>query len=128
MKVRIHNNIVDRWPKFTNTAYNFIVVRMKDLRLDSAKQSTSASSSSSSAHHSMKQLLPACPDLDPSQRSDREHFHSRESLSACSQSSKFRTPSPPKRETREVKVSPTSNNRRGKTSSRRLAALAPTAA
>lgn len=128
IKVQINNNIVQRCPKFTNTASNFLAIRMKDLQLESSKQSTSASASSSSSsalsstsrllRRSMKQLLPAGPDLEPSQRSDRGHSNSRESLSACSRSSKSRTPSPPpKRGTRGNKVSPTTNKKKGEGSS-----------
>ena len=93
---------------------------MKDLQLESPKHSASSSSSSSAlsstshlSHHSLKKLL-QCSDLDHSQRSDREHSNSCESVSVCSQLPKSKSPSPPKRETQEIKVSPSSNRKKGK--------------
>lgn len=87
---------------------------MKDMQLESPKQSASSSSSALSStlsHQSVKELL-QCSDLEYSQRSDKEQSNSCESLSACSQSSKSRTPSP-KREPREKKISPTSKKKKG---------------
>lgn len=115
MKVKIYNNIVQRCPNL-QTQHEFKDTKMKDLHLESPKQSASSSSSALSStlsHQSMKELL-QCSDLDPSQRSDKEHCNSCKSVSVYSQPSKSRTPSPPKRETQEIKISPTSKNKKGK--------------
>lgn len=78
---------------------------------------SSSSSSSSSAisspgrlsHQSIKQSLPSA-DLDHSQRSAREGSNRRESIS---RSPKCRSPSPPKIEAPESKISPTPTNKKG---------------
>lgn len=111
IKVKINNNIV-RLSKFTNTASEFADFKMKDMHLESPKQSASSSSSALSStlsHQSVKELL-QCSEY--SQGSDKEQSNSCESLSACSQSSKSRTPSP-KREPRETKIPPTSKKKKG---------------
>eukprot|EP00066_Takifugu_rubripes_P021167 XP_011610433.1 PREDICTED: neurofilament light polypeptide-like isoform X4 [Takifugu rubripes] len=97
-------------------------MKMMDLNLENPKlsapppSSSSPSSSASSAtshpsHHSLKQLL-QCSDLSCCHGSHTEHTHSQE-VSERSRSPKCISLSP-NMEAPEIKISPTSNNRKGR--------------